>query len=256
MSNANDYYRKREDPYKPDLRKNVNRPLTFFLVIVAIIFVMSVFFKITKIEVRGNSLYSADEIIAASGIEKGDNLFFINRIAAGSRVVVKLPYVDSVKINRGLPNLITIEVTESKAVGFVSVGEELWSVSSSGKFLSSIEKKDTEHIACISGITVSEAAVGEHIKAAEGESDKLAYLTDILYQIQARGLMGKVTSIDLSDVNNPSFEYDGRFVVKLGEFDNTEYKFGKLLSAVSQLSADDSGTLDLSTGNKVVFNPN
>ena len=91
MSNANDYYRKREDPYKPDLRKNVNRPLTFFLVIVAIIFVMSVFFKITKIEVRGNSLYSADEIIAASGIEKGDNLFFINRIAAGSRVVVKLP---------------------------------------------------------------------------------------------------------------------------------------------------------------------
>ena len=68
--------------------------------------------------------------------------------------------------------------------------------------------------------------------------------------------MGKVTSIDLSDVNNPSFEYDGRFVVKLGAFDNTEYKFGKLLSAVSQLSADDSGTLDLSAGNKVVFNPN
>ena len=98
--------------------------------------------------------------------------------------------------------------------------------------------------------------MGEYIKAAEGESDKLAYLTDILYQIQARGLMGKVTSIDLSDVNNPSFEYDGRFVVKLGTFDNTEYKFGKLLSAVSQLSADDSGTLDLSTGNKVVFNPN
>ena len=155
MSNANDYYRKREDPYKPGLRKNVNRPLTFFLVIVAIILVMSVFFKITKIEVRGNSLYSAEEIIAASGIEEGDNLFFINRIAAGSRVVVKLPYVDSVKINRGLPNLITIEVTESNAVGCIAVGEELWSVSSSGKFLSSIDEKDAEHIASISGITVT-----------------------------------------------------------------------------------------------------
>ena len=129
-------------------------------------------------------------------------------------------------------------------------------VSSSGKFLSSIDEKDAEHIASISGITVNEAEVGEYIKSAEGESDKLAYLTDILYQIQARGLMGKITAIDLSDAANPTFEYDGRFMVKLGAFDNTEYKFGKLLSAVSQLSADDSGTLDLSTGKKVVFNPN
>ena len=38
--------------------------------------------------------------------------------------------------------------------------------------------------------------------------------------------------------------------------DNTEYKFGKMLSAASQLSADDAGTLDVSTGDKVIFNPN
>lgn len=256
MSDTNDYYRKREDPYKPELRKNVNRPLTFFLVIVAIIFVMSVFFKITKIEVSGNSIYSAEEIISASGIEEGDNLFFINRIAAGSRVVVKLPYVESVKISRSLPNLITIEVTESKAAGCVEAGGELWSISSSGKFLGSIDEEDTEHIAKISGITVGEAAVGEYIETSEGDSDKLEYLLDILYQIQARGLLGTVTAIDMTDADCPTFEYDGRFTVKLGESDNTEYKFGKLLSAVSQLSADDSGTLDLSTGNKVVFNPN
>ncbi len=256
MSNTNDYYRKREDPNKPKFKRNVNGPLTFFLVIVAIIFVMSVFFKISKIEVSGNALYSADEIIAASGIEEGDNLFFINRIAAGSRVVVKLPYIESVQINRGLPNIVTIEVKESNAIGYVTVGDELWSVSSSGKFLSSIDKKDTEHIAYISGITVSAAAVGEHLEAAEGENDKIAYLMDILYQVQARGLVGKVTAIDVSDAQNPTFEYDGRFVVKLGALDNTEYKFGKMLSAVSQLSADDSGTLDLSKENKVVFNPN
>lgn len=160
------------------------------------------------------------------------------------------------QINRGLPNLVTIVVTESKAVGCLTVGDELWSVSSSGKFLSSISASDSEHIAMISGISVSEAATGEHIKAAAGDENKLAYLTDILYQIQARGLVGKVTAIDMSDAANPTFEYDGRFLVKLGALDNTEYKFGKMLSAVSQLTADDAGTLDLSTGDKVVFNPN
>lgn len=256
MANTNDYYRKREDPYKPKFTRNVNRPLAFFLVIVALIFIMSVFFKVSRIEVKGNSIYTADEVIKASGIEKGDNLFFINGIAAGSRVAVKLPYVDSVQINRGLPNLVIIEVTESKAVGCVKVGDELWSVSSSGKFLSSITQDDSSHIAMISGINVSDAATGEHIKAASGEENKLAYLTDILYQIQARGLLSKVAAIDMSDANNPTFEYDSRFLVKLGAMDNTEYKFGKMLSAVLQLSADDAGTLDVSTGDKVVFNPN
>ena len=240
MPNTNDYYQKREDPYKPKFTRNVNRPLTFFLVIVALVFIMSVFFKVSRIEVKGNSIYTADEVIKASGIETGDNLFFINGIAAGSRVAVKLPYVDSVQINRGLPNLVTIVVTESKAVGCLNVGDELWSVSSNGKFLSSISASDSEHIAMISGISVSEAATGEHIKSAAGEENKLAYLTDI----------------HMSDAANPTFEYDGRFLVKLGALDNTEYKFGKMLSAVSQLTADDAGTLDLSTGDKVVFNPN
>lgn len=189
MPNTNDYYQKREDPYKPKFTRNVNRPLTFFLVIVALVFIMSVFFKVSRIEVKGNSIYTTDEVIKASGIETGDNLFFINGIAAGSRVAVKLPYVDSVQINRGLPNLVTIVVTESKAVGCLNVGDELWSVSSSGKFLSSISASDSEHIAMISGISVSEAATGEHIKSAAGEENKLAYLTDILYQVDRKSVV-------------------------------------------------------------------
>ena len=117
MSNTNDYYSKpseRRESKSP--RRTLYRPLTFFLIIVAIIFTMSVFFKVEKIDVSGNSKYSKEQIISASGIHTGDNLFFINRIGAGSRVVVKLPYIDSVKITRSLPNRVTITVEESKAV--------------------------------------------------------------------------------------------------------------------------------------------
>ena len=68
--------------------------------------------------------------------------------------------------------------------------------------------------------------------------------------------MDKVLDIDISDAANPTFEYDGRFIVRLGAMDNTEYKFGKLLSAVSKLTVDDAGTMDLADANKVTFNPN
>lgn len=257
MSNTNDYYNKpTQRRENSSARRTLYRPLTFFLIIVAIIFTMSVFFKVEKIDVSGNSKYSKEQIISASGIHTGDNLFFINRIGAGSRVVVKLPYIDSVKITRSLPNRVTITVEESKAVACISSGDELWSVSSTGKFLSKLSDKDAELLPQIKGLSASGAQVGEQISVSEDDKPKLDYLLDILYQVQARSLVDKVANINVSDIAKASFEYDDRFVVILGENNNTEYKFGKLLSAVSQLKADDAGTLELSDSNKVTFRPN
>ena len=75
-------------------------PIVFFLVIVAMIFVMSVFFRVTDIQVEGNEQYTDEEIIKAGVIEKGDNLFFFDRIAATSRVFAKLPYIEEVSVER------------------------------------------------------------------------------------------------------------------------------------------------------------
>ena len=230
--------------------------MTFFLIIVAIIFVMGVFFEISVIKVEGNENYSAEEIISASGIHTGDNLFFINRIGAGSRIVVKLPYIESVSITRSLPNAITIKVNESHAAACLYIGEELWSISRSGKLLGTVSETDASKFAYVKGIEAENGAVGDILQVPEDNKPALSYLLDILYQIQSRGLISKVSEIDLSDPSNPVLEYDGRFTVRFGERDDTEYKFGKLLSAVSQLTAEDSGIMDLSDSDKVSFRPN
>ena len=62
--------------------------------------------------------------------------------------------------------------------------------------------------------------------------------------------------IDMTNINSPSFSYKDRFIVKLGNFEETEYRFGKLLSAVSQLVEGDRGTIDVSPeGAQTVFSP-
>lgn len=234
----------------------MRRPLSFFLLIVAIIFVMGVFFKISVVEVSGNSRYTAEQIVTASGIHTGDNLFFINRIGAGSRIVVKLPYIESVQITRKLPNSIFISVEESKACACIKVGDVLWSVSHSGKFLGEINDTEAALLPLITGIEVTDAKTGDNLTADETEQAKLDYLLEMLYQIRGRNLSDKVTEIDVSDPQDPQLMYEDRFVVKFGAKDDTEYKFGKMLSAVSQLKADDSGTMDLSDSDKVDFRPN
>lgn len=257
MAGTNDnYMRPTRSPEPKRKRNSLYRPLTFFLIVLAIVMAMSVFFKISRIEVEGNSFYTDDEIISASGIQDGDNLFFLNRIAAGSRIAVKLPYVDSVTLNRGLPNIVRICVVESRAVGCVDIDGVLRSIGSTGKCLGTVDRSDAGDYAVISGIALTPTADGGDFSAADGNEDKLAYLLDILYQIQARQLAGQVTAIDMTDVNDPVLEYGGRFIVKLGANDDTEYKFGKLLSAVSKLGADDVGILDLAEGNTVEYHPN
>ena len=53
------------------------RLIIMLAVVAAIVFGVAIFFKVTTIEVQGNTLYSAEDVIAASGIEPGDNLLLV-----------------------------------------------------------------------------------------------------------------------------------------------------------------------------------
>ena len=100
-----------------------------------------------------------------------------------------------------------------------------------------------------------EPKVGEVLNAGEADAPKVTYLAAILGQLLTRDMASKVTVIDLSDASNPGFTYDGRFTVRLGANENVEYKFGMLQSAVSQLTASDAGTIDLSIDKRAHFSP-
>ena len=110
-------------------RRGFSRPLIFVVVVVAAIFVLSLFFRVEDIRVEGNTHYTDEEIIRAIDIEEGDNLFFFDRFAAISRVFSKLPYIEEVTLKRALPNRITITVEESTAMAYLILGG-LWASAS------------------------------------------------------------------------------------------------------------------------------
>ena len=204
------------------------------------------FFRVSTIEVEGNSLYTGEEIIEASGIEQGDNLFFINRFTAISRIFAKLPYVEKAVINRSLPNRLVIVVTESQAIACVAAEDGTWAIDRGCKLLSKVSGDELRGLIRIEGLTPIAPEAGQVIAPGEAESPKVNYLSTILTQIDTLGLRDNITYVDISGISNPYFDYLGRFTVKLGSFENVEYKFQCLLSAVDALSDGDRGTLDLS----------
>lgn len=81
----------------------------------------TVFFQVETIAVTGNSRYSAQEVIDASGVQVGDNLFQMNKNQISQRILQQLPYVGAVSPQRSLPSTLTIQVTEITAAARIEV---------------------------------------------------------------------------------------------------------------------------------------
>lgn len=126
---------KRRTFKKRPARARLYGPAAFLALCLAIVFAMSIFFRVSRIEVRGNAYYTADEIVLASGVEEGDNLFFINQFSVMSRIFSRLPYVDTASVTRYLPNRVIITVTESEAMAAIGQEGQYWVIDSGGKIL-------------------------------------------------------------------------------------------------------------------------
>lgn len=230
-------------------------PAKFLLGCVVLIFLVSIFLQVGTIEVTGNSHYSATEIIQAAGIEEGDNLFFVNRFSAVSGIMAKLPYVESVEIATQLPGTVIIEITESQGLAWVELEGQRWVIDRSCKVLTQAGRDETSALIRIIGVTPVNPSVNMTLET-EGGAEAVSLLAEILDQVQRRGMAGAVDYIDVTDTSAPTMSVDGRFTVLLGSSETIDYQFGKLVSALNQLTASDRGTLDVSAeGEEVTFSP-
>lgn len=241
---------------KKKRRNSLFAPLSFLLVCVAIIFGMGVFFRVQTIEVRGAESYSEQEIIDNSGISVGDNLFFLNRAAASSRLFSRMPLVENADVKTELPNKVIITVKESIPMAYVEWEGQNWMLTGNCKLLGSVEANALGGLIRVVNITPESPAAGDIMKVAEDDSLKLAYLQDLLSAMEELGIGSDVSEIDMANAADPTFRYLDRFTVRVGNNNNTDYKLRMLMSAVMQLEADMTGTMDLSSGGtSVSFSP-
>lgn len=237
-------------------RRAFSGPLMFVVVVVAAIFVMSVFFRVEDIRVVGNQHYTAEEIIRAVDIEEGDNLFFFDRFAAVGRAFSKLPYIEAVTVERSLPNKVVITVEETTALAYLPLGEEKWTLDHNCKVLGKAAEGEEESLLPVVGMKAGTLMIGEIMETESGETESVAYLAEVLDQIQARGMTDMVTSIDFSNTDSPEFDYGGKYTVVLGKHDKVEYKFGMFVTVLGMLKEGDVGVIDVSNGTTAHFSPN
>ena len=154
----------------------------------AIVAALTLFFKVETITVSGTT----EEIITASGIQQGDNLFLLNKYEIYESILEKLPYVSSVNISRKLPDTLLIEVTDSNQGGVIEDHGTYWVLSAEGKILG--KRAEAGHGALITGLTLSEPEVGKKAAVEEGQERALKQLLDLLAALEEKGMLQGVGS--------------------------------------------------------------
>lgn len=229
--------------------------LSFAVAVVAVIFVMSIVFRVSNITVEGNHHYTSDEIINAIDIEEGDNLFFFDRFATISRVFAKLPYIEEISVERSLPGNVRITVLECTAMAYIEIGDEDWTIDHNCKVLGKATEDELSDLIPITGFNPGTLFIGESLTSKDGE-EAVAYLADILNQIQDRGMTPKIARIDFTDYPSVKFMYGNLYTVTLGKYFNVERKFGMFVNVMEKLKSGDFGFIDLSDGSTAHFTPN
>lgn len=228
----------------------------FFAVLgTAAVLSLTVLFKITDISVAGTSRYQQQQIIAASGIKTGDNLFLVRTKEDAVKIRRALPYLGSVKISRKIPSGISIEIREASPAGAAAYGSGFAVIGEDGNVLESAPRAP-DGCMTIQGLKISRAQPGMPMQLSDSKQESI--LQGTLSAVEASGL-GKITSADFSQPSRILLVYDKRVTINLGTAAELGYKlkFAKELLK-SNIKATESGTLNMSTAadtDKAYFDP-
>ncbi len=240
------------------------RLATVAAAVLALIFGISIFFKVETVTVTGNDKYSSWEVLETSGIRVGDNLLGLNDAKITSNIISGLPYVSSVRIGIKLPDTVKIEIVELDVVYAIEADDgSWWLMRADGGIIEKTNSADAELYTKILGVQITGPAVGQKAVAAQPISqettadgqpapvtvkaeEQLDAAVSILQYLEETGVIGEASSVDVSDLSDLELWYGTRYQVTIGDTTQLHYKISSMKAAIDQMGDYQSGILDVS----------
>jgi len=244
MSNEREEAIKRRQARKKKIRRRrIKTAFITFLVlslIVGVVLCFTVFFSIKSITASGSKLYTAEQLISASGIKNEDNLLLITEEKTLKKIRETLHFVDSIKIEKKLPNTLSIIATDAKEYACFKNENSYYTISKSGYVLKSYEKLPQNVFLIITDI--EKTILGEQIILKDSNSAEL--LKTIINSLEKNGI--PINYVDITDKLNLEVKVCGRFIVNFGTYTNLDKKILHLSGMVDGIEKTKTGRINLS----------
>ena len=212
--------------------------LTVMLVAVLAVLSVTVFFPIEQITVSGSEKYTAEQILEAANIKKGDNL--LRAKADAEDLNKKLPYIEKTEISRRLPGTLRIKVKDAAEYACFKADDKYYTVSENWHILNCYDEAPEGCLVIIAD--GAEFKVGEDVQYKDNKSGGLI---ESIKELADKYNM-KLDRIDITDELDIKIKTEGRFIVEFGTSNSLENKFAHLAGMIKNIDQSKTGTVNLS----------
>lgn len=238
--------------------------LGLLVVGIGVVLSLTVLFKVETFRIENmdestpanTGIYTEDAILGALGVPVGENMFQFSAAQKEKSMVVSLPYLERVEIRRRLPSTLVIRV-EPAVETWCAQSDSGWLTLSDGLKIMAIGETQPKGLPALLGLDIEAPVAGYYLKlatpnatatpapAASGVSssqtsstastsssstgeenghDPLEDVNRLLELLWTYELKDDCTSIQFGEANELYFIYQNRAKVRLGTFNNLDYK--------------------------------
>lgn len=240
----------------------------FCLIILLIVSPIVIFaaLRVRNYSLEGQSPYTKDEIILASGVAEGKSLIFIDVDDVKEKIESALPYISEVKVLKKFPGTLVIKYSEAEKQFAIQVTESSYAILSPSFRVIETTTVLPEDATLISGTPAVLAVKGEFVSfngsatsfdesGKPVEDDSLSLLLEISNAIAENEL----SDINLININSPShiyLIYNERIILNLGDASNISRKLAlgkKVIESENQNSIYQTGIINLTVDMQAFF---
>lgn len=256
------------------------------VLVVGIVLSINLLFKVTDFRVENadrttpakTGIYTEQQLIDATGIQVGDNLYGFSTKEKSDQLLAQMPYLDVAVVTRQAPGTVIIRV-QPAVERFKMEYSGSWLVLSEQLKVLRVEPAEPDNLVQLDALLPEGAATtpGSFLTLdAPSEPTALAtampsgtatpenadeadtaqetpneVLNELLGELDQYGLLDGTTVLTMQNMTELSFLYQGRVSVQLGTANNLDYKIRFAAYIILDTSGDglassDRGTLDVS----------
>ncbi len=240
------------------------RPRTFRLIAGGFVFIAALVlilrfavFSVKEIYVNGNSTISAEEVIRASGIRRGDYILSLNEKTVEERITsdyrLQFRYMAT-----QLPSTVVISVREREPCCWLTYCGIMYVMDKNRMVLYESENpsEQPQNLVEIKGLEVrSNTLVGQYINL--GSETQQSIFTELFLEMKVLGCTDQIKEADISNTSSILlFTRDG-YTAALGDRNNLHAKLRSLLLVQEELKQQNysGGTISVTNPEAPIYTP-
>ena len=227
------------------------------VILIVCVFVLSLFFKITVIDVSGDvTMFNEGDVIRAAKISEGDLLYGKSSGMIEKNIKRAMPLVKSVEVKKSLSGKVSINVSFEKVDYYCKIGDRYYALDKNLNVMDSDESRSKYSAfgaVCIRIPEVREPVIGKKLVFYEVKDKKFYDFTiEFLTILKESGYLNESNAISLEEKFNIELVYAEKFLIKFGDSRDLDVKFKLLFEILSEGSINyaSKGVIDLSDPSK------